>query len=169
MKIKCRSCNGEIDNQNLGAIIDYLKDELCSNCKLDLSCREGITLQEVIDKQIAPIIVLDQEGLVQTVNEKARELFNQTLYYFRGKTVGKVFECKYAQLPEGCGKTVHCSSCSIRLAISETFTSGKPVTRMGATLKSLGSGEQQEIHYYISTMKRRDAVILQIDDRTYKK
>jgi hypothetical protein len=121
-------------------------------------------LQEFIDKLIVAVIVLDQNGSIQTVNEKARLLFNKELFFFKGKSVGQVFECEYAELPEGCGETVHCSGCAIRKAITETFTTGSPIFRIGATLKDVKPGEPIKIHYYISTRKRGDAVLLQIEE-----
>jgi nitrogen fixation/metabolism regulation signal transduction histidine kinase len=123
----------------------------------------GMSLQEFIDKLIVAVIVLDQNGSIETVNEKARLLFNKELFFFKGKSVGQVFECDYAQLPEGCGETVHCSGCAIKKAITETFTTGRPVYRMGATLKDLKPGEPIKIHYYVSTRKRGDAVLLQVE------
>ena len=125
---------------------------------------EGVSLQEFLDSLIVPTILLDQKGSIQTVNEKARLFFNKDLFFFKGKAPGDVFECEYAKLPGGCGLTVHCSGCTIRQAITETFTSGRPVVKREATLKYAGKGESQEIRYYISTRKTGDAVILQIED-----
>ena len=164
MTRKCKSCNGTLDVTKYGKAIGSISDELCSACKKKLDALEGISIQEFIDNLIVAIIVLDQKGSIQTVNEKARSLFNQELFFFKGRTMGKVFECEYAQLPEGCGETVHCSGCAIKTAVTETFTSGNPVFRMGATLKDLKPGEPEKIHYYISTRKRGDAVLLQIEE-----
>jgi PAS domain-containing protein len=162
MTRKCKSCNGPLDVIKYGRTIAPVSD-LCPDCKKKQDAHEGIDIQEFIDNLIVAIIVLDQKGSIQTVNEKARSLFNKELFYFKGRSIGKVFECEYAQLPEGCGETVHCSGCAIRKAVTETFTSGNPVFRMEATLKDLKPGELQKIHYYISTRKRGDAVLLQIE------
>ena len=128
---------------------------------MDSNC---MSLQEFIDKLIVAVIVLDKNGAIETVNEKARLLFNKELFFFRGKSVGQVFECEYAQLPEGCGETVHCSGCTIRMAITETFTTGRPIFRKGATLKDLKPGEPIKIHYYVSTRKRGDAILLHVEE-----
>lgn len=164
MTKKCESCNGDLDATMYDKTIGVISDGLCPSCKKELDSREGITIQEFVDKLIVAIIVLDQKGSIQTVNEKARSLFNKELFFFKGRSIGKVFECEYAQLPEGCGETVHCSGCAIKTAVTETFTTGNPVFRMGATLKDLKPGEPQKIHYYISTRKRGDAVLLQIEE-----
>ena len=159
----CVSCNGDLDATMYGKSIGIISDGLCSSCKKELDSQEGISVQEFIDNLIVAIIVLDEKGSIQTVNEKARSLFNKELFFFNGRSIGKVFECEYAQLPEGCGETVHCSGCAIKTAVTETFTTGNPVFRMEATLKDLKPGEPQKIHYYISTRKRGDAVLLQIE------
>ena len=130
----------------------------------NMSPQEGISLQEFIDTMIVAIIVLDHKGSIQTVNEKARSLFNKELFFFKGQSIGRVFECEYTNLPGGCGETVHCSGCGIRIAVTETFTTGNPVYRMETTLKDLKPGEPLKIHYYISTRKRGDAVMLQIEE-----
>ena len=161
---KCFYCAGVLDKPKLIATIGGIANELCTKCKLHFAFLQGLTLQEFIDKQVVAIIVLDGNGTLQTVNEKARELFNKDLYLFKGEAPGRVFECEYAQLPEGCGQTVHCSGCAIRIAITETFASGEPVFKMRATLKTVKQGEPQEICYYISTRKRGDSIILQIED-----
>ena len=164
MARKCKSCKGALDVPKYGKTIGSISDESCSTCEKKLDSQEGISIQEFIDNLLVAIIVLDQKGSVQTVNEKARSLFNKELFFFKGSSIGKVFECEYAQLPEGCGETVHCSGCAIRTAVTETFTSGNPVIRMGATLKDLKPGEPKKIHYYISTRKIGDAVLLQIEE-----
>lgn len=124
---------------------------------------EGTDLQRFIDALPVATVVLDERGLLQTVNEKARALLNRDLYFFKGKAPGVVFECEHAPLAGGCGGNVHCSGCAIRLAITETFTSGKAVYRMGATLRVPKKGEPEEFHYYISTRKRGDAVLLTLE------
>ena len=161
---KCNYCNGQFDVASYGKTIGATSNGICPSCMMKLESQEGISLQDFIDTMIVAIIVLDEKGSIQTVNEKARSLFNKELFFFKGQSIGRVFECEYAQLPGGCGETVHCSGCAIRMAVTETFTSGNPVYRMEATLKDVKLGEQYKIHYYISTRKRGDAVLLQIEE-----
>jgi hypothetical protein len=164
MTTKCRCCNGELDVKNLGPTIGAVTEGLCFRCTANRNSLEGVNLQSFIDTLIVPTIVVDRKGSIQTVNEKARSLFNKDLFFFKGQAPGNVFECEYARLPAGCGQTVHCSGCAIRMAITETFTSGRPVIRRGATLRFAGKSGAEEIRYYISTRKTGDAVILQIED-----
>ncbi len=131
--------------------------------KAMLTSGEGVGLQEFIDSLPVATVVLDEKGLVQTVNEQARSLLNKDLFFFKGRAPGVVFECDYAHLPGGCGGTVHCSGCAIRIAITETFTTGNPVFRMGATLKALKAGDPADIHLTISTRKRGDVVLLTME------
>ena len=58
-----------------------------------------IDLQVFIDNMHFPIILLDQTGTIKTVNTEARILFKKELLYFKGKSPGKVFECKNAYSP----------------------------------------------------------------------
>ena len=161
---RCKYCNVELDITAYGKTLGADSDGVCPSCINKMDSQEGISLQEFIDNMVMAVVVLDQRGSIQTVNEKAKSLFNNDLFFMRGKSIGRVFECEYALLPGGCGEAVHCSGCAIRIAINETVNSGNPVFRMEATLKKDKLGEPYKIHCYISTRKRGDAVVLQIEE-----
>ena len=57
----------------------------------------------------------------QPPTELAEALAGKPKKVFLGLPGGKVFECAYARLPEGCGKTVHCVTCAIRNTVTSTI------------------------------------------------
>ena len=86
MTRKCKSCNGELYATEYGNLLEAYSDVLCSSCMKKIDSQEGISIQEFIDNLIVAIIVLDQKGSIQTVNEKARSLFNKELFFFKDKS-----------------------------------------------------------------------------------
>jgi hypothetical protein len=69
----------------------------------------------------------------------------------------------YSALPEGCGKTVHCSGCAIRNTVMDTFQSGKSHLAVEAPLVYGTPDNRHEISFLISTEKVKDVVLLRID------
>lgn len=121
-------------------------------------------LQKFLDGLDAPVLVVESSGSIKTCNHKARKLVQKDLSEIEGYKGGEVFSCRYARLPEGCGNTVHCSGCTIRRTVMETFQTGKIILRMPATLKPQEYEESQEICFYISTEKVLDVVLLRVDN-----
>ena len=136
---------------------------ICQECVYDLVSQRGIPLQRFLDGLDAPVLVVESDGTIMTANNKASTLVKKDLSEIEGYKGGDVFSCRYARLPEGCGNTTHCSGCTIRRTVMETFQSGKSVLRMPATLKPQEYEESQEIHFYISTEKVSDIVLLRVD------
>jgi len=158
----CAWCNAEIPpGPSPSALTAH--PVICPRCEKSTKLQNGVLLQDYLDALPFPVVMIGENGLIQTVNEKARYLFYKDLLNFRGEAPGLAFECRYARRPGGCGSTVHCSGCAIRLSIEETFTTGEPVTRRGATLRPVGSGGEKEIGLFISTRKLGKAVLLRIE------
>jgi nitrogen fixation/metabolism regulation signal transduction histidine kinase len=116
-----------------------------------------------------PVLVVDSGDRIESANRKAREMLEKELAEIKGSSRGVVFECAYARLPEGCGKTDHCSGCAIRRTIAHTFESGKSSLRVPATLKCELPKEGEDRRFLISTEKAGDVVLLRIDDVTWKR
>ena len=161
MNETCTWCNSEITAS--GAKTGAAGQGICPRCRQALRFQSGVGLQEHLDSLPVPVVLLDKDGLIQAVNEKARFLLYKDLLNFRGEAFGVVFECRNAGLPGGCGGTVHCSGCAIRQAVTETYRTGEPVHERGATLRPAGRGEEPEIRMLISTKKLGDAVLLKIN------
>lgn len=136
---------------------------MCDKCTYYLLSQTGMPLQKFLDGLDAPVLVVESSGIIRTANHKARTLVQKDLSEIEGYKGGEVFSCQYARLPEGCGNTMHCSGCTIRRTVMETFQTGKSLLRMPATLKPQEYEESQEIRFYISTEKVSDVVLLRVD------
>lgn len=123
-----------------------------------------VRLMDFIDGLNAAVVVVDATGSVSSANKQARELLRKDLPEIEGFKGGDVFECAYANLPEGCGNTVHCDGCTIRNTVMDTFQTGKSHLKIPAYLIHGIPGNSQEIQYVISTEKVKDVVLVSIDN-----
>jgi hypothetical protein len=118
-----------------------------------------------LDDVAVPVALVDGEGRVRAVNDKAQAMIGRKTEQIEGLPGGDVFQCAYARLPGGCGNTVHCSGCAIRRTVMETHATGLAQSRVPATLKQQTAAEPQEVRLLISTDKLGDCVLLRIDRR----
>lgn len=136
---------------------------ICYDCSHHLFAELGMPLRSFLDGLDAPVLVVDSNGAVMTANDIAMKMVNKELASIEGFRGGEVFECAYARLPGGCGNTVHCSGCTIRQTVMDTFRTGKNHLKVPTTLKQATTAEPQEIHLHISTEKVADVVLLRVD------
>jgi len=136
---------------------------ICEQCAFHLVAQLGMPLQEYLDGLEVPVLVVDDDVNVKTANRQARELLQKELPAIEGYKGGDVFECDYSRLPEGCGKTVHCSACAIRGTVTDTFKTGMTHVSVPACLHRIAGEENQEISLLISTELVNGVVFLRVD------
>jgi len=123
----------------------------------------GVPLQNLLDSLPVPIFVVNDNAVVQSANKRGYSLLNKSAQQVQNKLGGIVFDCSYAQLPEGCGKTIHCSGCAIRRSVLTTFETGTSLHEVPATLHSGAPDKPQKIVMHISTEKLGEVVLLRVD------
>jgi len=106
------------------------------------------------------VLVINEHDDVQAVSRKAGELLRIDPRSFTTQKPGLVFECPHARKPAGCRHTIHCSGCTIRMAIRETASTGESVGRRPATVKEAGAPAE----LLITTEKVGRMILLRIDD-----
>jgi len=136
---------------------------ICESCKDNMLFQMGVELRRFLDSLDAPILIVDRERTVVAGNNRARELISKDLPEIEGLKTGQVFECEFARLPEGCGKTVHCSGCTIRRTVAQTHENGGSCLRVPAVLNWERGENNEPIDLLISTEKFRDLILLRID------
>jgi hypothetical protein len=109
-------------------------------------------------------VLVTQEGAVNSANSSALSLLDKGQAEIQGKQGGDVFECMYAELPEGCGKTVHCSGCAIRNTVMDTWETGELHLRVPAYLQQSSGGVTTRLKFLISTQKKGGMVFLRIEE-----
>ncbi len=77
---------------------------------------EGLSTLEFIERSNVPMVLVDAGGRVVGASDEAFTLAGKS-HAMLGLLAGEFMECVYARLPEGCGRTLHCSSCALRGAV----------------------------------------------------
>ncbi len=136
---------------------------ICKSCVDNLTFQLGVPLARYLDAFPEPILVTTGDVRVRAANSAALRLLGKPVAALEHQLGGDVFECAYARLPEGCGRTIHCSGCAIRRAVTETFRTGKPCYRVPAMLNRENPDHPDAISLHITTVKIEDTVLLRID------
>ena len=157
----CRKEMGRADSQ-LGSE-NTITHGICGSCRENLFFQRGVEFGVFLDSLKLPIVVVDGEGIIVTGNKHARRLLRKGIAEIEGYRGSDVFECAYARLPEGCGKTTHCSGCTIRRTVMETYGTGSGFLRVPATLNRNTPEDPERIKLLISTERAADLVLLRID------
>jgi hypothetical protein len=163
-------------NKNLGAVPgttgnnhEYVTSHgICHKCANKIFQKLGIELKIFLHSLDAPVVLVNGSGNVETANRKAQDLFKKNLSDIEGFKGGEIFECAYSELPEGCGKTIHCSGCTIRNAVMDTYKFGKSHKKTPAYLNTGDPQNPKKIDLLISTEKAGVFVLLRIDKFTGK-
>ena len=133
---------------------------ICSSCRDNIVFQEGVQLQRYIESFAIPILVVDSNVKVTAVNSRACEILGKEPKTIVQHLGGNVFECEYARLPEGCGRTIHCSGCTIRKAVTKCFATGKPQSMVPAYINPDSPSSRT---LSITTVKVDNLVMLRID------
>jgi transcriptional regulator of aromatic amino acid metabolism len=136
---------------------------ICPDCLLHVGAGRGMALRDFLDGLAAPVLAVDDDVAVQCGNKALLSMLGRSAEQIVRKRGGDVFECAYADLPEGCGRTVHCSGCAIRRAVTHTFITGQPVLRHQAYLNRDAATQILQLGVEISTEKAMGVVLLRID------
>jgi len=166
MRKICAWCNREL---NAGLPADaktkhLVSHGICKDCSYHFLARDvGLPLQDYLNGLDTPVLVTDGDVVVKGANRKAYTVLGKELAQIEGLYGGRVFECEYAMLPEGCGKTIHCGGCVIRRSVTDSFVSHNPHTRVPACLNCRTSEGSQTVQLLISTVRSGDVVLLKVE------
>lgn len=123
----------------------------------------GVPLQSYLDSLPVPIFVVDGNAVVQAANRNGYALVRKEPGQVLQRLGGVVFECAYARLPEGCGRTVHCTGCALRRSIAHTYETGESLHDVPALMHCGEEGRENNLAFRISTERLGDVVMLRID------
>lgn len=165
MKYVCAWCNREISADSCGQSDNVISHGICEECRDYFFPRAGPpTLGEFLDMLPVPLLVVDYDVKVIAANDKALKLLGKEAGKIEGMYGGEAMECPYARLAEGCGTTVHCRSCAIRLNVLDTYTTGQSHYDVPAYQDVCFSKRDKNICFYISTWKTGEFVLLRIHE-----
>jgi hypothetical protein len=95
----------------------------------------GMGWDQYLQRFDFPVLMVEQDVRLVALNRPASDLLGRPAEALVGLLGGEALECSHSRLPEGCGRTVHCSTCAIRNAVTATHRTGKPSSRVPATLR----------------------------------
>lgn len=162
MKIICSYCTKEIGSGG-PSDPDQVSHGMCQECSEYFSRQwHGLPMSEYLDRFHFPVIIVDEDVRLGAVNQAMANLLGREKRALLGLLGGDALECVHARKPGGCGRTVHCKTCAIRISVGHTFNTGETLTRVPATLKS----GDDSVRFHITTRKfdNIDAVQVSIDD-----
>lgn len=132
---------------------------ICLTCRQLFFQPEGVSVQSFINTFSFPVIVVNSSFDPVAINRSAAQSSHLSIQLSPDTSVGNLLECKHSRLPEGCGKTVHCSGCVLRRTLEETYTTGHPAVLVPASINT----NSEEVVLYISTVKTENRIFVKID------
>lgn len=167
MRVICAWCQKVLREEDPSSIDQHpISHGICSDCLKTALSFKAKDLHTFLNQFAAPVFNIDSEGRVITANNDAFSLIGKSANNVEGLLGGDVFECRYARLPEGCGKTVHCKTCTIRNTVMDTLQSGQSQVRVPAYPDLHHITDDKQVRFLISTERMGNTVLLRIDEIT---
>jgi hypothetical protein len=166
MKTTCARCKKEI---SVSDSIDPLENApitrgFCSDCLRKECSSYSVSLRDFLDMFPKPVFLVDSDVRILASNRPGLALLKKKPDEVDGKLGGDAFECRYAEQPGGCGMTIHCKTCAIRITVTDTFQTGKSHVEVPAYPDLHHITQENRIRFLITTERVGEAVILRIDD-----
>jgi len=139
---------------------------ICGDCMRKTMSYKAKPLKDFLDQFSDPVFWVDSERRIVVANNEGLSVLHKKSEEISGKLGGDAFGCKYADLPGGCGNTVHCKTCTIRMTVTDTMQSGRSNIRIAAYPELHHITGERKIRFLISTEKIGEAVLLRIDNVT---
>lgn len=163
MKRVCAWCGEDMGDDGKGG--KDVSHGICSSCS-------GFFLRNVsepvmgvfLDRVSFPVLVVDDDVKVVDGNEAALRLVGKTKEEVAGFRGGELFECAYARLPGGCGKSDHCRGCVIRNSVTHTAMTGESVIDEPCHLRQHTVSGDKWRRYLVSTSRMGEVVLLKVTE-----
>ena len=161
MRVVCSYCRKDMGTKPPLADAS-LSHGMCQDCGEHFGALwGGMSWSRYLDRFDYPVILVEGEGRFVGVNEAAGAMLGRTPEEVIGLLGGEAMECVHSRLPEGCGRTEHCATCTIRNTVSRTHRTGQAVSRVPATLRR----RDQPLGLFISTAPEGQLVRVIIEPR----
>jgi len=108
-------------------------------------------------------MVVDSDVTVSTLNHQAQEVLGLSSEQAAGHRGGELFSCVNSHNPGGCGRSIHCASCTLRSAVTTAYETGIPQLSVPATLKRSDPDAPSAISLTITTVLMDKLVMVKID------
>ena len=164
MKKVCAWCSKELDPGEEMTRRGPVTHGICSLCALKMTQNVQRSARQILDFLEVPVLVVDGEGVVMDVNSSARKVLELDEEQKGKELLGDVIECKHSKSDQGCGRTIHCTTCTIRNILTDTLVTGKGYEKIPAfQIVKTPQGEQKR-KILLSTERVNDRILLRIDE-----
>ena len=165
MRLVCAWCGVEIDCSGYNEMIDpNTSHGMCPACSASLACQErGAPLEEYLDTIPIPVLLVDDNNHLVTMNTQARATLKKESDETRTRLSEKVFDCVFSRSSEGCGRRIHCSGCVIRRSVTATFKTGEAWVSVPAALCATSPDQPAETVLNVTTSKIAGVVLLRLE------
>lgn len=164
MRRICAWCKKELSPREDMGTESEITHGICSVCALKFSRNVPKTVKAMLDIIDEPVLIVDSVGIVKTANKSGLKLLGKDLDAVENHLGGDALECSYAKLPEGCGRTEHCSTCAIRNILMDTLTHGRSYKKVPAYQRISTPSGDRIMRFFISTERVGEQILLRIDD-----
>ena len=139
---------------------DLISHGMCPSCEDYFNRtwgKEGQRLGEFLDRFQAPVLAVDATTTrTLAANRPMADLLCKRERSRFGLLGDQATECAKARLPGGCGNTVHCRDCTIRMIVAKTLSTGEDQRGVPAYLERAGVRSALTV----STMLRDGVVVV---------
>jgi PAS domain-containing protein len=161
MNVVCAYCQLHIREKEPLAD-ESISHGICEPCEQHLRQQlDGLSLGGYLDGFRFPILALDPDGRIIAANQLMAEMLGKSNRELAGLLGGDAFECQYARLPGGCGKTEHCKTCTIRRVVTYTAETGVPIYRRPVWVDR----QDGRLEVLISSIQTVDGVVKVVIDK----
>ena len=116
-------------------------------------------LSRHLDRHLEPVIIVDPDCRIIGINRAMASILGKPKEQLLGLLTGELIGCKYAQLKQGCGKTIHCNTCTIRQTVNTSLSKDTDVLDAPAYLDQA----DRRIRFLISAFNRKEFVKVVIE------
>jgi PAS domain-containing protein len=140
---------------------------ICDSCAQHFFGPRDTSVRGFLNTLEAPVVVVDDDVRTLEANDAALAALGKTREQVAGRLGGEIIECANSRLPGGCGHTTHCTACTIRNSVQETFETGRSFSHVPAWVRLHTETEaeaKKKMRVEISTEKVGDVVLLRLDE-----
>ncbi len=149
MQVICSYCHKVMEEDTTHADGD-ISHGMCELCHEYFSAQwNGMNWDEYLNRFDQPVVLLNGDRRIVAVNERSKKMLNSGDRDVVGLLGGEAMECVYARLPEGCGKTLHCAACTIRIVTERAISTRESFEDVPACL----SQDTEDVQFLISASR----------------
>lgn len=136
---------------------------ICESCFIPLMEDLGTPMREFLNKIEKPVVIVDDDASIQMANENAKKLLGDDIELLDDRRFGNVIECRHSKEGKGCGRTVHCKSCTIRNTVNQAAR-GIPQRHIPAFADVANFTKNTRLNFRISAENAGGKILIIIEE-----